>query len=71
MGHSFQLISILVQIFDSVVAIPLAARLHKGIILPNRDKLTLLDKMLILLKSLFVKPLFYFVGDVYYCNKKW
>ena len=70
MGHSFQLISILVQIFDSVVAIPLAARLHEGIVLSNRDKRTLLDKMLILLKSLFVKPLFYFVGDAYYCNKK-
>ena len=35
-----------------VFAIPLACRIHEGVVFSNRDKLTLLDKMIMLVDSL-------------------
>jgi hypothetical protein len=70
MGHSFQAVSILIQAASSVLAVPLAIRIHEGIVLSNRDKRTLLDKMVGLLNLLSIEPLFYFVADAYYCNGK-
>jgi len=48
MGHSFQAVSILMQADISVLAVPLAMRIHEGIVTTNRDRRTLLDKMIIL-----------------------
>jgi len=40
--------------------VPLAVRIHEGLVWSNRDKRTLLDKMLGLLDILAIKVPFYF-----------
>jgi len=50
--------------------VPLAARIHEGLVWSNRDKRTLLDKMLGLLDILALKAPFYFVADAYYAAGK-
>ena len=70
MGHSLQAVSLLVQAASSVFAVPLAARIHEGVVWSNRDRRTLLDKMLILLGIAAVEQPFYFVADAYYAAHK-
>jgi len=70
MGHSIQAVCVLVQVLNSVVAVPLGMRIHEGLVLSNRDRRTLLDKMLSLLNILGVSEPFYFVGDAYYAVGK-
>ena len=70
MGHSLQAVSVLVQAAESVFAVPLAARIHEGLVWSNRDKRTLLDKMLALLKIVEIQQPFYFVADAYYASQK-
>lgn len=70
MGHSLQAISILAPAGDSVFAVPLAMRIHEGVVHSNRDKRTLLDKMLALLGLLKLDQSFYFVADAYYASGK-
>ena len=55
---------------DSVLAVPLAMRIHEGLIWSNRDKRTLLDKMLTPIGILEIGQLFYFVTDAYYASGK-
>jgi hypothetical protein len=52
------------------VAIPLAARIHEGVVWSNRDQRTLLDKMIALLQSLALDAPCYFVADAYYASRK-
>jgi hypothetical protein len=70
MGHSFQSVSILCQAASTVFAVPLAARIHEGIVLSNREKRTLLDKMIALLAIIAIDVPFYFVADAYYASRK-
>jgi hypothetical protein len=70
MGHSLQAVSILVHAAQSVFAVPLAARIHEGLVWSNRDKRTLLDKMLGLLGIVSIGTVFYFVADAYYAAGK-
>jgi hypothetical protein len=70
MGHSLQAVSVLVQAAHSVLAVPLAIRIHEGLVWSNRDRRTLLDKMLSLLDIVAVPDPFYFVGDAYYAARK-
>ena len=70
MGHSLQAVSVLVQAAESVLAVPLATRIHEGLVWSNRDKRTLLDKMLALLKIVDIQQPFYFVADAYYASQK-
>jgi len=71
LGHSCQAVGILAQGILSVVAIPLAARIHEGVVYSNRDHRTLLDKMALLLDALTLDALsYYFVGDAYYASRK-
>ncbi len=70
MGHSLQALSILMPAGDSVLAVPLTMRIHEGLIWSNRDKRTLLDKMLALIGILDIGQLFYFVADAYYASGK-
>ena len=70
MGHSFQAVSLLVEAADGVVAVPLAKRIHEGILSTNRDKRTLLDKMIALLCSLPLHQNYDFVADAYYASGK-
>jgi hypothetical protein len=55
MGHSLQAVSLLVHAAQSVFAVPLAARIHEGLVWSNRDKRTLLDKMLGLLQTVSIE----------------
>ncbi len=70
MGHSMQAVSLLVQAAQSVFAVPLAVRIHEGLVWSNRDRRTLLDKMLALLGIVAIKDPFYFVADAYYAARK-
>src|SRR5208337_3331702 len=55
-----QAVSLLVQAATSVFAVPLVARIHEGVVWSNRDRRTLLDKMLALLG----------IADAYYAAHK-
>lgn len=70
LGHSCQAVGLLAQGLKSVVCIPLAARIHEGVVFSNRCKLTLLDKMILLLDTLGLDEPYYFVADAYYASKK-
>jgi hypothetical protein len=70
MGHSLQAVSLLVHAAQSVFAVPLAVRIHEGLVWSNRDRRTLLDRMISLLGSVSVKEPFYFVADAYYAARK-
>ena len=67
-GHSCQAIAVLTQALSSVFALPLACRIHEGAVFSNRDRRTLLDKMVVLIDSLGLKEPFYFVADAYYAT---
>ena len=70
MGHSLQAVALLVNAAASVFAVPLAIHIHEGLVWSNRDKRTLLDKMLNLISSLKVPERCYFVADTYYAAGK-
>ena len=70
MGHSLQAVSMLVHAANSVLAVPLAVRIHEGLIWTNLDRRTLLDKMLSLLRIVAIKDPYYFVADAFYANRK-
>ena len=69
MGHSCQAVAVLVGALRSVFAVPLASRIHEGLVFSNRDTKTLLDKMMMLVDSLDL-PHFYFIADAYYSARK-
>lgn len=69
-GHSCQAVALLTQALSSIFALPLACRIHEGVVFSNRDQRTLLDKMVLLLESLGLKEPFYFVADAYYPSGK-
>src|SRR5208282_3441183 len=60
MGHSMQAVGLLVHAAASVFSVPLAARIHEGLVWSNRDRRTLLDKMLGLLDIVALEAPFYF-----------
>jgi DDE superfamily endonuclease len=70
MGHSMQAVSLLARAADSVFAVPLATRIHEGLVWSNRERRTLLDKMLTLLGIVSIGQPFYFVADAYYAAGK-
>lgn len=69
-GHSCQAIAVLTQALSSICALPLACRIHEGVVFSNRDRRTLLDKMVLLIDALGVKEPFYFAADAYYATGK-
>jgi DDE superfamily endonuclease len=70
MGHCLQAVSLLVAAANSVFAVPLAIRIHEGLVWSNRDQRTLLDKMIALLTIVDMQEPFYFVADAYYASHK-
>lgn len=68
MGHSVQAVSILAGTESHAVAVPLAARIHEGIVLSNRCTKTLLDKLVMLVASLSLSVPYYLVADAYYAS---
>ena len=70
LGHSCQALAVLVTCLSSVAALPLAARIHEGVVFSNRCQRTLLDKMITLLNGLALDAPYYFVADAYYASRK-
>ena len=66
MAHSLQAVSMLVHAGESVVAVPLAARIHEGVVWCNALKETLLTKMLGLVDMVAAYEPYIFVADAYY-----
>ena len=58
------------QAAASVFAVPLAIRIHEGVVWSNRDRRTLLDTMLALLGIVAIAQPCYFVADAYYAARK-
>lgn len=69
MGHSCQIVSMLVQSAKKVFAVPLGGRIHEGLVFSNRDKRTLFDKLWELLRELALSEGFYLIADAYYANR--
>ena len=67
-GHSCQAVAVLTQVGVTCGALPLACRIHEGLVLSNRDQRTLLDKMIHLLDRLGLHEPFYFLADAYYAS---
>jgi len=65
-GHSCQAIAVVVKAASSFFALPLACRIHEGVVFSNRDRRTLLDKLVSLLFALGVTWPCYLVADAYY-----
>jgi hypothetical protein len=70
MGHSCQAVAVLVHGLRSVAALPLAARISQGLVFSNRDKRTLLDKLVGILGELALGQPYYLVADAYYASRK-
>ena len=72
MGHSFQVISLLVKTkLGLVTSIPLIARISEGIVFSNRDQRSLLDKLILMGMEVWpaLGPVL-LVADAYYCSGK-
>ena len=65
-GHSCQAIGLIIRAATGFVAVPLACRIHEGVVFSNRDHRSLLDKLVLLVQSLGVELPFYMVADTYY-----
>jgi hypothetical protein len=68
-GHSCQAVSILAGVKDSLFAVPLACRIHEGVVLSNRDTRTLVDKLALLVKELAFETPIYLAADAYYAAR--
>jgi len=65
-GHSCQAVGLIVRAVSSFLAVPLSCRIHEGVVFTNRDKRSLLDKLVLLVMSLGIEIPFYLVADTYY-----
>ncbi|MEX2381728.1 MAG: transposase [Opitutales bacterium] len=68
-GHSCQAVALVVQAASSYFALPLCWRIHEGVILSNRDKRTLFDKLVSMVLSLGIRVPAYLIADTYYASK--
>ena len=70
MGHSLQAAALLVQAAGVCLAVPVAARIHEGVVWSARDRRTLLDKLSRLLLGLQWGCALTVVADAYYAAAK-
>lgn len=66
MGHSIQVVSLLVQAAGTFFAVPLTGRIHEGVKFTNRDHRRLPGKFCSLIGALEIGEPFYLVADAYY-----
>jgi len=70
MGHSFQAVALLFRLGKAVLSVPLACRIHEGIVTSNRDRRTLHHKLANLLAEVAAamskRTRKYLVADAYY-----
>jgi hypothetical protein len=69
-GHSCQAVALVVAAASSHFALPLCSRIHEGLVFSNRDKRTLLDKLVGMVLSLGIDLPYYLIADAYYANSK-
>lgn len=69
-GHSCQAIAILAGTMESLFAVPLGCRIHEGLVFSNRDKRTLLDKLIALMRTIAFDEPVYLIADAYYGARK-
>ena len=65
-GHSCQVVGVIARAAKGFLAIPLAGRIHEGVVFTNRDHRSLLDKLILLINSLGIELPFYLIADTYY-----
>lgn len=70
MGHSLQAVALLVQAAGACLAVPVAARIHEGLVWSARDRRTLLDKLGTLFIGLQWSEPVTIVADAYYAAAK-
>ena len=73
MGHSFQAISLLVRSASGhIAAVPLVARIHEGLVWSNRDRRTLLDRLVALFLDVagLCDRKVLLIADAYYASGK-
>ena len=70
MGHSIQAVSLLVRGAATAFAMPVAARIHEGVVWSNRDRRSLVDKLAALLLDLPWPEPITVVADAYYAAGK-
>jgi DDE superfamily endonuclease len=70
MGHSCQAVALLVQGAGACLGMPIAARIHEGLVWSNRDRRSLLDKLGQLLLGLAWSEPITVVADAYYAAGK-
>ena len=70
MGHSCQAVALLAQAAGVCLGIPIAARIHEGLVWSNRDRRSLLDKLSQLLLGLDWGGAVTVVADAYYAAGK-
>jgi DDE superfamily endonuclease len=72
-GHSLQVLCLLVGgPAGHAAAVPLAARIHEGVVWSNRDQRTLLDKLVLLflpIATTLAQPVI-LIADAYYASRK-
>ena len=71
-GHSFQVVGLLVRgKLGEVFSVPLASRIHEGVVFSNRDTRTLLDKLVGLFLDVSKQSTgALLVADAYYASRK-
>ncbi|HET7101194.1 MAG TPA: transposase, partial [Terriglobia bacterium] len=70
MGHSLQAVAVLVQAVGTSWAVPVAARIHEGVLWSRNSRRTLLDKLCDLLLGLPWNLRLTLVADAYYAAAK-
>lgn len=68
-GHSCQVVSVLAGFMNSFFAVPLACRIHEGVVISNRDTKTLVDKLALLVRELAFETPMYLTADAYYAAR--
>lgn len=68
-GHSCQAIALVAGTLETFFAIPLLSSIHEGVVFSNRDKRTLIDKMMLMINSMAFTMPYYFIADAYYASK--
>lgn len=72
-GHSFQVVGLLVRgALGQLVSVPLASRIHEGLVFSNRDQRSLLDKLVQLFLSVsdVLDAQVLLIADAYYASRK-
>ena len=72
-GHSFQVVGLLVRgALGQLFSVPLASRIHEGLVFSNRDRRSLLDKLVTLFLSIsdVLQARVLLIADAYYASRK-